>query len=86
MKRRVVKKVEKMMVVEKLCQLQQEIDEHLRFEGDLLIMLCTENPDMKVIAHGDRSSYMAGIWDVCVRLLNENKRLAQSLKEKEAKQ
>lgn len=83
MKRRVVKKVEKMMVVEKLCQLQQEIDEHLRFEGDLLVMLCTEDPDMKVIAHGDSSDYMAGIWDACVRLLNENKRLAQSLKENE---
>jgi hypothetical protein len=84
MKRRVVKKVEKMMVVEKLCQLQQEIDEHLRFEGDLLVMLCTENPDMKVIDHGDCASYMAGIWDTCVRLLNENKRMARELKEKEA--
>lgn len=84
MKRRVVKKVEKMMVVEKLCQLQQEIDEHLRFEGDLLVMLCTKNPNMRVIKHGDRLDYMSSIWDACVRLLNENKRLAQELQEKEA--
>ena len=84
MKRRVVKKVEKRMVVEKLCELQREIDEHLRFEGDLLVMLVKRNPEMTVIKHGDSSDYFGIIWDRVVELLKENERLAQSLKEKEA--
>ena len=82
MKRRVVKKVEKMMVVEKLCQLQQEIDEHERFLGDLMIMLITDNPDHKALAVD--LIYTNEIWRRVQKLMQDNRKLAQSLKEKEA--
>ena len=80
MKRRVIKKVEKTMLVDKLCQLQQEIDEHLRFEGDLLVMLSTKNPDMKVLEHGSDTDFMHFIWTQVAILLRENEHLSLELK------
>ena len=85
MKRRVVRKVEKMMLVDKLCQLQQDIDEHLRFEKDLLVMLLKRDPEMTVIMHGDRNDYFEIIWRKVVELLRENNSMARDLKEKAEK-
>ena len=80
MKRWIIKKVEKAVLVDKLCQLQQEIDEHLRFEGDLLIMLRTKNPDMIVPKHGSDTDFMHFIWTQVAILLRENKNLSLELK------
>lgn len=80
MKRRVVKKVEKRMLVDKVCELQREICEHERFEGELLVMLVKRNPEMTVIKHGS-SDYFGIIWDRVVELLKENERLARNLNE-----
>lgn len=81
MKNRVVKKVEKRMLVDKVCELQQEICEHDRFEGDLLVMLMKGEPQF-VLEHkcGD---YAGLIWNKVRDLLKENKGLAQKLKEYE---
>ena len=81
MKNRVVKKVEKRMLVDKVCELQREICEHERFEGELLVMLVKRNPEMTVIKHGDSSDYFDIIWDRVVELLKENERLARNLNE-----
>lgn len=70
--------------------LQSDVDEYQRFLGDLLIMLVKREPQC-VLEHsipGDDK--MGWIWDEVHKLIKENKglkeELAQSLKEKEAKQ
>lgn len=75
MKNRVVKKVEKRMLVDKVCELQREICEHERFEGDLLVMLMKGEPQF-VLEHqcGD---YAGLIWNKVRDLLQENKELKE---------
>lgn len=87
MKQRVVKKVEKRMLVDKVCDLQRQICEYERYMGDLLIMLVKEGPQFVVqhdgIWEGD------WIWDKVRDLIKENKelkeKLAPYLKEEEEK-
>jgi len=71
MKRRVVKKVERMQLVDKVCELQRQIDEYDRFLGDLLIMLNKKEPQT-VIKHecGDWADW---IWEKVRDLIKENK-------------
>ena len=87
MNQRVVKKVEKRMLVDKVCDLQREICEYERYMGDLLVMLAKEEPQFVVqhdgIWEGD------WIWDKVKGLIKENKelkaKLAPYLKEEEEK-
>lgn len=76
MKNRVVKKVERKMLVDKLCELQREICEHERFEGDLLIMLAKRVPQC-VLKHDVENGDW--IWDEVRKLINENKELKARL-------
>lgn len=85
MKNRVVKKVEKRMLVDKVCELQREICEHERFEGDLFIMLMKGEPQC-VVEYNCNSDYTGWIWEKVRDLLKENKELAQKLKSYEEKQ
>lgn len=78
MNQRVVKKVEKRMLVDKVCDLQREICEYERYMGDLLVMLAKEEPQFVVqhdgIWEGD------WIWDKVKGLIKENKELKEKLK------
>ena len=73
MKKRVIKKVEKRLIVDKLCELQKNIDEYERFMGDLLIMLKKRKPQ-SVIEH-DAGDFADLIWDEAVKLIKENEDL-----------
>lgn len=84
MKRRLIKKVERMMLVDKVCELQHQIDEYQRFCGDLLIMLCTGKASC-VLEH-DGVFEGKFIWNNVRDLLEKNAELraassAQNLKE-----
>lgn len=70
MKRRVVKKVEKGLMVDKICELQARIDEYERFLGDLLVMLSRKKSSI-VIKH-ECGDYAGWIWDETERLIKEN--------------
>lgn len=70
MKKRVVKKVERMMLVDKVCELQRLVCEHERFLGDLLILVATKKTDNLVLKHGvETGGY---IWEEIVKLIKEN--------------
>ena len=77
MKNRVVKKVEKRMLVDKVCELQREICEHERFEGDLFVMLMKGEPQL-VLEHqcGDLARL---VWDKVRDLLKENEELKEKI-------
>lgn len=62
------------------CRMQEKLDEHIRFEMDLLVMLCERDPEHRVVAHGDHTDYFGAIWDKVVELLKENEQLARDLK------
>lgn len=95
MKKRVSKKRDKQLtsfalaceriantVVEKVSNalaLQKKLDEHERFLGDLLIMLCKREPQC-VLEHDVCEGKW--IWNEVCKLIEENKELAQNLKEK----
>lgn len=86
MKRRVVKKVERRMLADVLCEKQQRIDEYERYIGDLLVMLCAGREQL-VLEHGYPDQLvdeMRFIWNKVRDLIVENKTMAQSLKEKDA--
>jgi ADP-dependent phosphofructokinase/glucokinase len=70
MKNRVIKKVEKRLIVEKVCELQHKIDEYERFLGDLLIMLAKRQPQA-VLQH-DAGDFSNWIWDETRKLIKEN--------------
>lgn len=76
MKRRIVKKVERMQLVDKVCELQRQIDEYERYMGDILIMLFREEPQ-KVIEH---TGIWEGntIWNRIKELIAENKALKEN--------
>lgn len=76
MKNRIVRKAEKRMLADKLCELQRKICEHERFEGDLLIMLAKRVPQC-VIEHDVENGDW--IWDEVRKLINENKELKAKL-------
>lgn len=76
MKNRIARKAEKRMLADKLCELQREICEHERFEGDLLIMLAKRVPQC-VIEHDVENGDW--IWDEVRKLINENKELKAKL-------
>lgn len=76
MKNRIVRKAEKRMLADKLCELQRKICEHERFEGDLLIMLSQRVPQC-VIEHDVKNGDW--IWDEVRKLINENKELKAKL-------
>lgn len=63
-------------VADKLCELQKEIDEHERFLGDLLVMLCKRVPQC-VIQHDVRDADW--IWDKVRDLMQENKEMKAKL-------
>jgi len=77
-KNRTVKKVEKRMLVDKVCELQREICEHERFEMDLLVML-VRGEESVVVKH-DAGDFSGAIWKEVKDLIDENKMLAQKLK------
>ena len=74
MKKRVIKKVERHMLADKICELQRQIDEYDRFLGDLLIMLVKKNPDIWVIRHDfiKDNDYGNFIWIKVRELIKEN--------------
>jgi hypothetical protein len=74
MKNRTVKKVERMVLVDKVCELQCKIDEYERFLGDLFIMLKRRMPQT-VIKH-ECGDFAGLIWDETAKLINENSSLA----------
>lgn len=76
MKNRIARKAEKRMLTDKLCELQREICEHERFEGDLLVMLSKRVPQC-VIEHNVENGDW--IWDEVRKLINENKELKAKL-------
>lgn len=85
MKKRVIKKAERMMLVDKLCELQTQIDEYERFLGDLFIMLHKREPQV-VIEH-QCSDFAGMLWNDTLELIRENETLkaqleAQNLNEK----
>ena len=73
MKTRVVRKVEKGQMVDKICELQSKICEYDRFLGDLLVMLSRRKPHV-ALAHGcgDLAEW---IWDQTAKLVKENEEL-----------
>ena len=79
MKNRIAKKAEKRMLTDKLCELQREICEHERFEGDLLVMLCTGKTGPGHLCYGSSEDFMDSIWDKVQDLVNENKELKAKL-------
>lgn len=79
MKNRVVKKVERKMLADKLCELQREICEHERFEGDLLVMLCTGKTGTRHLCYGSSVDFMDSIWDKVRDLVIQNKELKAKL-------
>lgn len=76
MENRIARKAEKRTLADKLCELQREICEHERFEGDLLIMLSKRVPQC-VIEHDVENGDW--IWDEVRKLINENKELKARL-------
>lgn len=74
MKKRVVKKVVRMSLVEKVCELQRDIDEYDRFLGDLMLMLITKNPNHRALASdlAKNHDYANEIWIRVVKLMKEN--------------
>lgn len=79
MKNRTVKKVERMVLVEKVCELQSGIDEYDRFLGDLMLMLITNNPEHKALASdlAKNHDYANEIWNRVVKLMKENAELRE---------
>lgn len=75
MKRRVVKKVENGLMVDKICELQARIDEYERFLGDLLIMLSKRKP--QVVLQHDAGDFSDWIWDETRKLIKENAELRE---------
>ena len=87
MKRRLIKKVERMTLVDKVCELQRDICEHERFLGDLLVMICRPTQDRQFIKHETKHcDYFEFVWEQVGKILTENEELkdklsAQNLKE-----
>lgn len=78
MKQRIVKKVERRMLVDKVCELQREIDEHDRFLGDLMLMLVKNNPDHMVLKYAfTTNDYANFIWKKAQELIKENAELRE---------
>lgn len=73
MKKRVIKKVEKRLIVDKLCELQKTIDEYERFMGDLFIMLNKRQP--QVVLQHDAGYFSDWIWNETRKLIKENEDL-----------
>lgn len=73
MKKRIIKKVERRLIVDKICELQERIDEYDRFLGDLLIMLTKRKPQV-VIKHY-AGCFADMIWDEAANLIKENEEL-----------
>lgn len=84
-------KVEARALADKVCELQQKIDEHDRFLTDLLVMVCKRNPDHVAVEHGVDyydGTMMSSVWGVVrdaikelANLREQNERLVQDLKE-----
>lgn len=72
--------------VSNALMLQQRLDEHERFLGDLMLMLITDNPDHKALAVDlINERYDANeIWRRVKKLMQDNRKLALELQEKEA--
>lgn len=73
MKRRTVNKVERRTLVDKVCELQMQIDEYERFLGDVLVML-SKGRSSCVIEH-NCGDYAPWIWRRIEELLVENAKL-----------
>ena len=85
MKRRIVNKLEKKSLADKVCELQRDICEHERFLGDLLVKVAFPTRDMCFIKHGTKNcDYFSFVWDKVCGILKENEelksKLAQNLK------
>lgn len=79
MKSRVVKKVERRTLVDKVCELQRDIDEYGRFHMDLLVMLMKRRSQVMVEHKVKGDDYMDVIWRECEKLVEENKELKAKL-------
>ena len=77
MKQKVVKKVEKRMLVDKVCDLQREICEYERFLGDLIILLAEKKSHTAIENHCHECA--GWIWDKIDGLIQENKELKAKL-------
>ena len=78
MKQRVVKKVEKRMLVDKVCDLQREICEYDRFIGDLVVMLSKGQP--KVVLEHKCHELAGWVWDLVYNLIQDNNELKEKLR------
>lgn len=80
MKKRTIKKAERHVLVEKVCELQRDICEHERFLGDLLVMICRPTQDRHFIEHDTRlCDYFKLVWEQVGKILTENKELKDKL-------
>lgn len=69
--------------IEKICELQAEIDGYRRFVKDFLVsILFREHRNFVKHDETQSGSEIETIWDEYDKLLNENAELAQKLKEK----
>lgn len=73
MKNRVIKKAQKLMLVDKMCELQREICEYERFVNDLIIMLSKRR--IQVVMEHTCNEWAGWIWDHIENLIQENKEL-----------
>ena len=72
----------------RILQMQREIDEYRRFYQDLLIMLVLNDETKTIAVYGtnDEQKHMFdAIWDGCYQLIKKNKELVQNLKEEAEK-
>ena len=70
--------------IEKICELQAEIDGYRRFVKDFLVSILFRE-HRRFVKHDETQSCseIESIWDEYDKLLNENAELAQKLKESE---
>lgn len=74
------------VAIEKICELQAEIDGYRRFVKDFLVSILFRE-HRRFVKHDETQSCseIETIWDEYDKLLNENAELAQKLKERKEK-
>ncbi len=67
MKKRIVKKVERSALLDKVCELQRSLDMTERLMGDCMIILCDKDPHHRTVEYDeeDVSEIGKGLISVC---------------------
>lgn len=76
MKKRKIKR-SPLDIVDRCIDLQAKLDEHRRFLGDLLIILCKPGVEHKAIKHDIEMADF--IWDKIHDIISENRNLKEKL-------